>query len=141
MDCQLRRVECPQGLQSCPRVSVIPIRADKNAAVCVADSSSAGSSCTYGMGIAQAVAQIDNHACGGTDKGPSIHSISGLSVPMPRWQQSTTSRRQRLTIVFLSSAVAFFHSGCAISLNPSPSGSLRTAQGVSKYIVARRSEV
>src|ERR1700693_4609195 len=78
MDCQLRRVECPQGLQSCPWVSVIPIRADKNAAVGVADSSGAGSGCAYGMGIAQAVAQLDDYACGGTDKGPSIHSISRL---------------------------------------------------------------
>jgi len=31
---------------------------------------------------------LDNCACGGTDKGPSIHSISGLSGPTPRWQQS-----------------------------------------------------
>jgi len=30
---------------------------------------------------------------------------------------------------------------CAISLNPSPSGSLRTTQDVSKYIIARCSEV
>jgi hypothetical protein len=82
--CQLRRVEYPQGLQSCPWVSVIPMRADKNAAVGVADSSGVGSACTYGMGIAEAVAQIDNYACGGTDKGPSIHSISGLSGPTPR---------------------------------------------------------
>ena len=35
------------------------------------------------MGIAQAVAQIDNYACRGTDKGPTIHSISTLSGPMP----------------------------------------------------------
>lgn len=34
-----------------------------------------------------------------------------------------------------------FTQDCAINLNPSPSGSLRTAQGVSKYMVARCSEV
>jgi hypothetical protein len=34
-----------------------------------------------------------------------------------------------------------FTQDCAISLNPSRSGPLRTAQGVSKYIVARCSEV
>ena len=34
-----------------------------------------------------------------------------------------------------------FTQDCAISLSPSASGSLRTAQGVSKYIVARCSEV
>jgi hypothetical protein len=35
----------------------------------------------------------------------------------------------------------FFTQDCAISLSPSASGSLRTAQGVSKYIVARFSEL
>jgi hypothetical protein len=48
---------------------------------------------------------------------------------------------QRLIILCLSPAVASFTQDCAINLNPSPSGSLRTVQGVSKYIVARCSEV
>jgi hypothetical protein len=60
-------------------------------------------------------------------------------------------QRQMTAVHYLSTPAAdnpvfelcgvFFTQDCAISLNPSPSGSLRTVQGVSKYIVARCSEV
>ena len=35
---------------------------------------------THGIGIPQAVAKIDNCACGGIDKRSSIHSISALTT-------------------------------------------------------------
>jgi hypothetical protein len=61
-------------------VFVITIRADKDAIVCVVDHSGARGAGTYGIGIPQAVAQIDNCACGGIDKRSSIHSISALTT-------------------------------------------------------------
>lgn len=76
----LRRVECPEGFRSCTRVSVITISADKDGAVYVAESSRSGNAGTYGVGILQALAQIDNCPCGGIDKCPSIHSISVLTT-------------------------------------------------------------
>jgi hypothetical protein len=45
---------------------------------------------TYGMGIAQSVAQIDNCACGGTDKGPSIHSTMSSSRGLTRRIEGAT---------------------------------------------------
>ena len=64
-----------------------------------------------------------------------MHSAASLS------RVSQEVLRHAADNLSLSSRSPFFTQDFAISLNPSPSGSLRTAQGVSKYMVARCSEV